>query len=301
MSTRLSVPPILILAFNRPDTLRRLIHTLRPLAPPVLYCSQDGPRAHNPIDTKKCKEVKEVWGEIDWKCELHFLIRKKNLGCQKAVSQAITWFFETEEMGIILEDDCIPDASFFPFCGELLKKYKDDDRIMHIAGNSFIESEVSSYHFTRYPFCWGWATWRRAWKHFDVEMVDWPSLRQSGWLQSLFPNPISPFFWKRMYDGVYQEKIDSWAIPWVYSVWTQNGLCIQPNINLVTNIGFGKNSTHTPDAHSPLANIRTAAISLPLNHPEKMVRENRTDDWNQLFVYEQRTLRQLLTKLRSVV
>ncbi len=296
----MSRTPVLILAFNRPKQLHELISTLRRTKPSIIYCAQDGPRKSHPSDLQKCAAVTKVWDEIDWKCEKHFLIRKMNLGCQRGVSGAVSWFFSTEELGIILEDDCIPHPTFFRFCEEILHAYRDDERVMHISGNSFQKKHKKGYRFSQYPHCWGWATWKRAWDKFDVQMQDWPNYKELNWLLVRFPSPLSRFFWTKLFDGVHRKQIDSWAIPWVYSIWSQNGLCIQPNMNLVTNIGFGKDSTHTPDSSSPLANISTHSMFFPLQHPKKVIIDQNAEDWDQLFVYEQRTARQLFLRVKNL-
>lgn len=295
----LEFPPVLILGFNRPHHLRRLIHHLRTIAPPVIYCAQDGPRENKPTDRELCAQVTAIWDEIDWKCEKHMLRRDKNAGCQLGVSSAISWFFSKEEAGIILEDDCIPDKSFFQFCSQLLTRYKQTPTIMHISGDNFCPNSLvpteSSYRFSHYPHCWGWATWRRAWEKFDVSLTSWPEKKKNGWLQQRFSSPIARFFWSRMFDGVYNKKIDSWAIAWVFSCWNENGIAVLPNKNLVRNIGFDMASTHTPDPHSPLANRTAYTLSFPLQHPGTIQVNSRCDGYDQRFVYEQRTPQQLLS------
>lgn len=293
--------PILILAFNRPDHTRQLIAMLRSVRPPVLFCAQDGPRPGNVHDRTACRAVSRIWDEIDWPCERHLLIRKKNLGCQQAVAQAISWFFSHVESGIILEDDCIPHPSFFPYCSELLQTYAVDTRVMHISGNSFLPIERDGYRFSHYPHCWGWATWKRAWNHFDASLPNWEKLNQENWLSSRFISPLSRLFWRRMFAGVARGQIDSWAIPWVYTLWTHHGLSILPNRNLVTNIGFGAHSTHTPDARSALAQRKSSAYHFPIRHPEMMIRDLAADDYDQCFVYEQRTLPQLWSRIRHML
>jgi hypothetical protein len=307
-----SAPPILILAFNRPSHLRRLISSLRKIKPPVVYCAQDGPRPYKESDKENCKKVKAIWNEIDWKCKKYFLIREQNLGCQRGVSEAISWFFEHEESGIILEDDCLPSSSFFLYCKTLLHHYKNDPRIMHISGDSFIPSSQlssntkrASYRFSQYPHCWGWATWKRAWKHFDRTMKEWPTLRDRHWLQQRFTSPFSRLYWAKMFNGVYTRKIDSWAIAWVYTCWIQQGLAILPNTNLVTNIGFDSASTHTNDPNSPFAHLKVHELDFPLTHPKKVIRDMQSDAYDQRHVYEQFTPQQLFSftsrKIKSLL
>ncbi len=295
-----TIPPILILAFNRPDRVRVLLDKLKGMNPTKLYFAQDGPRANSKSDVHRCKEVYSVWKTTTISCQKREQIQAKNLGCKSAVSSAISWFFSQEESGIILEDDCIPDPTFFQFCDELLKRYKDTDQIMHISGNNFQPSQSSGYYFSQYPHCWGWATWARAWKHFDRDISDWEDYQSSTKFLDRFQSPLAHFFWKKTFQSVHDGAIDSWAIPWVYSIWRRDGLCILPKSNLVTNVGFGLDSTHTHDTSSPLSNRSIVPLQFPLKHPRQIIRDQRADEWDQKFVYEQRTLAQIPRRLSSI-
>ena len=232
--------PILFLIFNRPDTTSLVFNEIRKVKPKKLYIAADGPRSLK--EEKLCLECRTISEKIDWECDLKLLYRKENLGCQMAVSEAITWFFENNEMGIILEDDCLPLPSFFPFCKELLIKYKDEENIMHISGNNFQlgndKNEQSSYYFSRYPHIWGWATWKRAWLKYDIEMKNYPKLLSNQEFVKYADNFILKL--------VYEKKLSTWDSQWLYSVNFENGLCILPRFNLVKNIGFSeKNATNT--------------------------------------------------------
>ena len=232
--------PILFLIFNRPDTTSLVFNEIRKVKPKKLYIAADGPR--NLKEEKICLECRSISEKIDWECDLKLLYRKENLGCQMAVSEAITWFFENNEMGIILEDDCLPLPSFFPFCKELLIKYKDEENIMHISGNNFQlgndKNEQSSYYFSRYPHIWGWATWKRAWIKYDIEMKNYPKLLSNQEFVKYADNFILKL--------VYEKKLSTWDSQWLYSVNFENGLSILPRYNLVKNIGFSeKNATNT--------------------------------------------------------
>lgn len=232
--------PILFLIFNRPETTARVFNEIKKIKPKTLYIAADGPRNLN--EEKLCLECRTISEKVDWDCNLKFLYRSENLGCKIAVSEAITWFFENNDMGIILEDDCLPLPSFFTFCKELLIKYKDEEKIMHISGNNFQlgndKNEQSSYYFSRYPHIWGWASWKRAWLKYDIEMKNYPKLLNNKKFVKYADNFILKL--------VYENKLSTWDSQWLYSVNFENGLSILPRYNLVKNIGFSeKNATNT--------------------------------------------------------
>jgi hypothetical protein len=181
-----------------------------------------------------------VMDSIDWDCEINTLFQDHNLGCKHAVSGAISWFFENEEMGIILEDDCLPDLSFFMFCQELLERYKDNEQIMMIAGTNYLFNKVEmkeSYYFSKYYAIWGWATWKRAWLYYDVNMSDWPRMREEKYLSSFFCHPRIVAFFEEMANKTYNGQLDTWDIQWVITCAAKSGLAICPKYNLVSNIG----------------------------------------------------------------
>jgi len=249
--------PVLFLIFNRLDTTKQVFEMIRKAKPPRLYIGADGPRENIPGEEERVKAVREyVLNNIDWDCDVKTLFRDKNLGCGKAVSQAITWFFENEEMGIILEDDCLPSLSFFWFCEELLKKYKDEEKIMQINGSSFLGSIYikESYFFSKYNHIWGWASWRRAWKHFNMQYPNWEDLFEKI---NYFHSKEEKEYWKKTFKIYFSGKVDTWAYPWTFSVWINNGLSIYPKFNMIRNIGFDTEATHT---HSDPNNLSKLAI-----------------------------------------
>ncbi len=194
MNMRFDVP-ILLLAFNRPNQTRRVFDAIKAIQPTKFYFAADGPREGRAEEAILCQTVRtSILENIDWDCEVKTLFRDKNLGCKYAVSSAISWFFENEPEGIILEDDCLPDASFFPFCAELLEKYRHDDRIMMISGDNYQKDKLRtdySYYFTRYNQIWGWASWRRVWNLYDVEMKLLPEILEKGYLYDIFKDKIA--------------------------------------------------------------------------------------------------------------
>ena len=248
--------PVLFLIFNRLDTTKEVFSAIRQAKPPKLYIAADGPRANIKGEMEKVKAVREyVVNNIDWDCGVKTLFREKNLGCGKALSEAITWFFENEEMGIILEDDCVPNQSFFSFCENLLTKYKDDERVMMIAGTNYFfgkESSEFTYYFSRYFSIWGWATWKRAWNLYDFNMRDLDRFVEKGFFKdkNIFPDTRMGKYYKDIFLMMKKNKIDTWDYQWVYSCLANSGLSIVPIKNLISNIGY--EGTHTDPSNSLL-------------------------------------------------
>jgi hypothetical protein len=244
MQPRFSTP-ILLTAFNRPDNAARVFDEIRKIRPKQLFWAVDGPRKDRPGEDALCKKTQDIIKRVDWECEVKTLFRTENLGCGYAVAKAIDWFFENVEEGIIFEDDDLPDPTFFRFCQELLEYYRDDRRIMHISGDNFQHGKKrgdASYYFSRYTHIWGWATWRRAWKYYDYKYIS-----------------------RTTYDKA-----------WLRSVHDQKGLAVLPNVNLVSNIGYGGDSTHT-SGDSPFSDMPTRPMQFPLIHPKKIKRDVMAD------------------------
>ena len=292
--------PVVLLIFNRPDLTRRVFERIREAQPAQLFIAADGPRPDVPADVELCAQARQVAEQVDWECEVHTLFRETNLGCKQAVSSAIDLFFEHVEEGIILEDDCVPHPTFFRFCDELLEKYRDDERIMAISGDNFQlgrRRTEDSYYFSRYPHCWGWATWRRAWCHYDGEMRLWPAIRDGGWLQDILENRRAIAYWTTIFDKMYNGDIDSWAYAWTFICWIQSGLAILPTVNLVSNIGFGENATHTRGG-GRIANMSVQPMDFPLIHPPFVLRDAKADELTQSSIYERG---RLISRIRRKV
>lgn len=256
--------PILFLIFNRPDRTNRVFEAIRLVKPTKLYIAADGPRHEQ--EQALCEQTRKIIKQIDWPCELKTLFRENNLGCKVAISSAIDWFFTQEEMGIILEDDCLPVAEFFHFCDEMLVRYKDDVSIMHIGGTNPVDRDAVSntYYFSKYNRIWGWATWRRAWKHYDVKIAFWPEYKRSAAYKQLFTGLEARYF-TLAFDKVYKGLINTWDFQWLLCR-VRHGKAIIPCANLVTNIGFGEQSTHTKTVNQ-FANIPYGRLQFPLQHP----------------------------------
>jgi hypothetical protein len=244
----------------------KVFEEIRKAKPRRLYISSDGPRSDKKGEKQKVLDLrKKLVDAVDWDCKVKTLFRDKNLGCRKAMSGAITWFFKNEEDGIILEDDCLPNQSFFKFCEELLDYYKDDKRIMHISGSQFIKNYKSkySYYFAKIEHCWGWATWADRWEYYGTDLKDYSEEN----LKKFSKNKNVQNYWKNILEKMKRGEIDSWAYQWTFKIVERNGFCINPSVNLVSNIGFGDNSTHTNAKDSPFANMEVYSIS-KINHPK---------------------------------
>jgi hypothetical protein len=256
--------PVLFLIFNRPDLARQVFERIRQVKPKTLFIAADGPRHHE--DILLCKQTREVvLQNIDWHCEIKTLLRDENLGCKVAVSSAITWFFENVDQGIILEDDCLPDISFFSFCRDLLKKYETDENIWHIGGNNFLLSEVGegSYYLSKMPLSWGWATWKRAWKHFDADIQHY-NLNDKN---IFFSDEEIDNYWNNIFYAIKVKGTKNiWDFQWANALFLNKKFSLVPQYNLVRNIGFGVESLHTKDSFDICANLKTHNLSA-IKHP----------------------------------
>jgi hypothetical protein len=273
--------PILFLAYNRPADTRKVFTAIRAIKPKKLFVAVDGPNPKNHKDLENCRAVQDIVTDINWDCDFQTLFATRNHGCKVAVSQAIDWFFDHIDRGIIIEDDCLPNPSFFPFCSELLERYHNDNRIMTVSGSNLLHTHTNgpySYYFSKFMLCWGWATWRRAWKYYDIKMRLWPEIRDQKRLDDIFDSSRKVNLNSKIYQRVYMNEIDSWAIRWSFAVLIQNGVNIIPHVNLVSNIGFGKEATHTNDCSSPSANIPFQTIESRLAHPPHVIVDKNADN-----------------------
>jgi len=271
---------VLFIIFNRPDTTQLVFEEIRKAKPAKLFIAADGPRLNREGDVQKCSKTRKIVEQVDWPCEVKTLFQPENLGCKRAVSSAIDWFFEHVEEGIILEDDCLPHPSFFSFCETLLEKYRTDERVMMISGDNFqngVERGDGSYYFSRLSHIWGWATWKRAWQFYDVTMLSFPAFKQQNRIADIFENKDIQNYWINIFDKVYEDQIDTWDYQWTYAVMCQNGLSIMPNKNLISNIGCGNaDATHTIEINHHLANLKTEALNT-LIHPTFVLADKAAD------------------------
>lgn len=275
--------PVALLLFNRPDTTARVFAEVRRAKPPKLFLIADGPRPNAVADGERCAAARAVVENVDWDCEVQRNFSDINLGCGQRPVTGIAWVFEHVDRAIILEDDCVPHPTFFRFCDELLDRYAEDECVMHVAGNNFQLGHRRgpySYYFSRHNICaGGWATWRRAWQHFDFEITRWPGLRNTPWLQDILGEPRYVDQWKRIFDEAraHGKTADYWDYQWTFNFWAQSGLAVVPNVELLSNIGFREDGTHTKQADDKWANVSTAPIEFPLRHPPHMTPDAAAD------------------------
>ena len=264
--------PLLLIVYNRPGTVESLLGALARIKPAKLYVAADGPNPRVESDFLKCSQTRSLFANhpsslLFWPCEVKTFFQDTNLGCRAGVTAALDWFFEQEEEGIVLEDDIVPDPSFFPFCQELLERYRHDERVGVIAANNHQRlppRDGSSYRFSIYSHCWGWASWRRAWRYNDSDLSGWPSFRDGQWLEQLGGEPLARR-WGHWLDQLAAGQIDTWDMVWQFSCWQQGFLTVIPAVELVENNGFGVDATHTLDECSPLG--ESGSLSFPLRHP----------------------------------
>ncbi len=292
--------PVLFLIFNRPDKTKQVFEAIRQAQPAQLFVAADGPRKDRQEEQELCKQTREIINAIDWKCELKTLYRSENLGCKIAVSSAINWFFDNVEEGIILEDDCLPNQSFFHFCDTLLNHYRDDERIMHIGGSNFQDGQIrgdGSYYFSMYNHIWGWATWKRAWKYYDIEMLSYNNFVESNKIDSLFNISREKKYWKEIIKKVKENQINTWDYQWTYSIWTNGGLSILPNQNLIKNIGFDSQGTHTNNNGNIFSKMKSTEINGSLVHPQIMIKDNEADTFAFNLYFYPKLLNLVINKL----
>lgn len=278
--------PILLLIFNRPDTTLVVFEQIKKIKPKRLFVAADGPRETVPGEKEKCAATRQIIDFVDWECEINTLFRDKNLGCGLAVSSAITWFFEQVPEGIILEDDCFPDLSFFGYCEELLIKYRNTDRVKLVGGNNFqngIKRGSGSYYFTHYPEIWGWASWRRTWMEYDFNMEDLEEAFTTGKIKNAFKTTAEKEYWYGKFTKAKVGHINTWDYQLMFSILTNGGLAISPQVNLVANIGIANNPTHL-SLHDSNKHLKVHSLEFPLVHPD-MVVDREADNYTFTQIY----------------
>lgn len=267
---------VALCVFKRPAETRQVLDALATYGPQRLYVIVDGPR--NDREAALRAETLALFENLPWKAVICFDLAEENLGVRHRMSSGLDWVFSQEERVIILEDDCVPHPDFFPYCEELLERYADDTRVMHIGGNNFLQGwKVSeeSYYFSRHTHCWGWATWRRAWRLYDANLRHWKAFEAARGMADYSNDCLEEDYFMGCVRRVAEGRVSSWAYIWGYSCLLHHGLAIVPAVNLVRNIGFGKDATHTRE-DAWYANLETAPI-LPLRHPPIVVRQREAD------------------------
>lgn len=296
-------PAVLFLVFNRPDVTQQVFEAIRKAKPPRLYIAADGPRPDRPGEAERCQQVRDLI-QVDWDAEVHTLYREENLGIRKAVNGALDWFFEHEKEGVILEDDCLPNDSFFPFMAEMLARYRDDLRVGTVSGSNYQLGRFTpneSYYFSHHVHIWGWGTWRRVWKSVDPDLKQWPLIRDTSVGHALLGSGASAEFWKRRFDRSHEGILTAWSYAVVLASWLQNQVSIIPSYNLVRNIG-ALNGTNVKFADK-FTDMPTKELSFPLVHPDFMVPAMEADERtsHEMFVDHSLPQRALKRLVRTVL
>ena len=272
--------PVLLITYKRIDTTKKVLEAIRKARPKKLYFASNAARPDIPEEVHKVEAVRSLIKTIDWPCEIHTLFRNNHLSAKYSVSSAIDWFFEQEEEGIILEDDCLPHASFFQFCDELLVHYRNDQRIGMISGDNLqfgFKLNDDSYYFSNFNHIWGWASWRSRWQSdYDVEMQFWPMIRDEGRIKDWYGSNVIQEVFSDIFQKVYEGKIDTWDYQWNFCSRLSGRIAIMPNVNLISNIGFGPEATHTTE-NTVMANIGLEQMDFPLKHPVGIFASNVLD------------------------
>lgn len=281
--------PILFLIFNRPDTTQQVFNQLKILQPKYLYVAADGPRESRKDEIKKCEETRKIIEQVNWECEVKTLFREKNLGCGKAVSSGITWFFNEVTEGIILEDDCLASASFFQFCCAMLEKYRNDQRIWHISGYNLQAGKkrgTADYYFSQETPIWGWATWKRVWSHYNLNLESLAELEQTNLKTALKASRLHSITAIYDFRKVSAGKVDTWDYQYSYYQLINHGLSVVPNANLVENIGFDIDATHQNKQKDTFIANKAALVDYSnITHPAFILPNVAADE----FTYKKRT------------
>lgn len=277
--------PIAFIIFNRPDVTRRSFEAIAAIRPRKLFLISDGPRSNRPDEADKVTQTRAIAQRVDWPCEVFVNFSDVNLGCKRRVSSGISWVFEHTDRAVILEDDCLPAPSFFSYCREMLILYQHEKRVFSISGSNFSNKSTQCVHsFSRYSLMWGWATWADRWAEYVLDPTDNVSVLLRTW----WNRPIVLAYWLLIFRNLAAGKIDTWDYQWILAVWRNNALACRPSHNLVKNLGFGADATHTFNANSPLAVLETsermndyAACLTPIK-PDKSIERVDEQQWAQI-------------------
>jgi hypothetical protein len=274
MQTKAFETAVALFIFNRPDTTGRVFDAISKVRPTKLLLIADGPREHTKGEADACSQARDIVSRVNWPCEVFRNFSESNLGCQERMISGLDWVFSLVEEAIILEDDCLPDLSFFPFCEELLERYRGDNRVASICGSKLAETPLNSgdsYYFSRLGGIWGWATWRSEWRQYDRDLKDWPKIREEKMLSEIFDQPKAAAYWTSIFDAMHEHRgPNTWDYQWVYTRLKNNALTILPCVNLIANIGFGPGATHTAKA-DPRLTPPAKAVEFPLQHPSSFI------------------------------
>jgi hypothetical protein len=283
------INPILLRFFNRPDKTKKVIDILRKVKPSIIYLYGDGPRNYKGHQEHKLVEQSRIIAtQINWKCKIKKKFMDHNLGGPKAGYDSISWFFSSENQGIILEDDCIPNTDFFKFCDELLEYYKDDHRVGHVTGSNFQNGNIrgdATYYFSKYTHTWGWASWRRSFLNWKLILKNWSEIKKSKLLEKYYNDKFEKKYWEKIFDDLNNGISVHWDYSWMLKQWIDGSLTATPNKNLVINIGYDESATHELDPTSELRNLKLEKIE-NIIHPDEIKVNTLADIFAFDFVYK---------------
>jgi hypothetical protein len=297
-----SSTPVLLIVHHRPDKTQRVLEALRASPPSELYVAGDGPRPGVPSDVDNCRRTQDLFQDLDFPCKVHILFRDENLGVMQHVEAALAWFFQNAEEGVILEDDCLPTSSFLPFCAEMLERYRQDPRVMMVAGHNTLgrwTGAEADYSFARSSATWGWATWRSSWDLYDSYIVQWndPEVRQR--IRTIVPGAHYRTFEQR-FDDVNKRRY-TWDFAWQFCLLINDGLCVMPSVNMITNIGFDEEAVYTKIPWPHEMNVATGDLTFPLTHPTSAHVDEGYEDalFRHRFPLTRRTITRLPPRLHE--
>jgi len=325
--------PILLCIFNRPSLTEQVFQRIAAQRPRRLLIVGDGPRPGHPTDAARVQACRQIVQQVNWDCQVSYQLSQSNLGCRRRMASGLTWAFEQVEELIVLEDDCLPDPLFFDYCQTMLERFRHDPQVGMICGDQFLDQVPTDYdaYLSKYAFVWGWASWRRAWRHYDLEMSRWPQRRDGGWLADRCVSAEEERYWRDIFQRQAEGQIDTWDYSWMFNCWDHDWLTVHPKHNLVANIGFGVDATHTTDPSAALANRptlsqthhsarpgewtvdparhwgRQSVVDGPLfrqafcPQPDPPARRNRLSKWQKLERWFQRRLGRRNERLPKVI
>jgi hypothetical protein len=296
--------PVLFLVFNRPAATQRVFDRIARARPTQLLIVADGPRPGRRGEEELCGEVRKIVSAVDWPCEVHTNFAPANLGCFRRVATGLDWAFTIVEQAVILEDDCLPDMSFFPFCQEMLERYRGDSRIAFISGTNLVAAHLNTrhdYYFSRQGRIWGWATWASRWQDYDGYLRGWPELRRSDALTDIFDQPKDIAFWTGVFDAMFEGRgPDTWDYQWTYTNFFNHRMAIVPRVNLIMNIGFGAGATHSL-SEDPRFMPKLKALTFPLKHPAAIIPSRSADRHCQRLYFAAPLWRRIVVRLGRLI
>ncbi|AFZ08576.1 methyltransferase FkbM [Oscillatoria nigro-viridis PCC 7112] len=297
--------PVAFFGFNRPHTTERVFAAIREVKPPKLLLVVDGPRSDKPEEAEKCAEVRAIIEKVDWDCQVYKNYAEANMGCKHRVASGLDWVFNTVEEAIIVEDDCLPNPSFFHFCEEMLDLYRNEPRVMMISGTNYLEEwklDRQSYHFSYYGGIWGWASWQRAWQFYDINMQAWINPDVKAKIKAILADEAQYKIRARDLENTFQGKVDTWDFQWSFARLAQGGLSIVPCVNLVANLGFGLEATHTGTLNKEIAEMKQLDLKFPLEINDNLMVDREYDRlmFEKLFISHESLINKAIKHLKKI-